>query len=331
MPRTSTYWASPTGLPLSSDSICGELLGVRLRRLRPARASAARARRRRQRGPRPSSNASRAAATARSTSSAPACATCAISRPLAGSSVANVRPSAASRRSAPISSRCGPREELTRGGRRARRAGRVGVSAAAVMAESVCGAISLRLEDDLHAPRAGHTERTPPAASSRLMWCVTSGVGSSRPADIIASTWSTWADHVGVAGAHAQRLDPDQPHVHLAALGVDADRLNGAALARQADRELQRARVADGVDAERRRRAPRSPRARRRADRPRSGAPPARRRTRPSPGARARCRSRSRARRRRRARPARRTARRGPGRARPRRRRRCSPQSATAW
>ena len=57
----------------------------------------------------PSSNASRAARTARSTSSPPACGTCAISRPVAGSSVANVRPSAAAGRSEPISRVCGPR------------------------------------------------------------------------------------------------------------------------------------------------------------------------------------------------------------------------------
>ena len=49
----------------------------------------------------------RAAATAFSMSCSPARGTCAISRPVAGSSVANVRPSAASGRSSPISRRCG--------------------------------------------------------------------------------------------------------------------------------------------------------------------------------------------------------------------------------
>ena len=53
--------------------------------------------------PGPPAKAARAAATARSASSGPAWATWAISRPVEGSSVANVRPSAASGRSSPIS------------------------------------------------------------------------------------------------------------------------------------------------------------------------------------------------------------------------------------
>ena len=54
----------------------------------------------------PSEKASRATATARWTSSTPAWATSAIARPVAGSSVSNVRPSAASGRSDPIRRRC---------------------------------------------------------------------------------------------------------------------------------------------------------------------------------------------------------------------------------
>ncbi len=49
--------------------------------------------------------------------------------------------------------------------------------------------------------------------------------------------------------------------MHLGALGVDADALHAPAGAGQADRGLERARVADGVDARRRRRGLRSPRA----------------------------------------------------------------------
>ena len=56
------------------------------------------------------------------------------------------------------------------------------------------------------------------------------------------------ADHVGVAGADRQRLDPDHAHVHLHPLRVDADRGHGAGLARQAAGHVERVGVADGVD-----------------------------------------------------------------------------------
>ena len=61
------------------------------------------------------SSAAEAARTARSTSSAPAWATSQIGSPVDGSTVSNVRPSAASLHSAPISSLCGPLEMKSRG------------------------------------------------------------------------------------------------------------------------------------------------------------------------------------------------------------------------
>ena len=121
-PRTSTYWARLTGLPLSSDSIWAsssacvfERLGEREHQpLAPGGGHRRpRARRRTPRGRRP---------TARSHVLGAGVGDAARSRcPLAGSSVANVRPSAASGRSAPISRRCG--ETNSRAGRRARRGG----------------------------------------------------------------------------------------------------------------------------------------------------------------------------------------------------------------
>ena len=103
------------------------------------------------------------------------------------------------------------------------------------------------------------------------MWWVTSGVGSSVPAASIPSTRSTWPITFAWPALERQRLDPDEAHVDLAGLGVDADRDHGAGLAGQPDREVERVGMADrvdrGVDA-----APVGRRAdRRRAGSPRSG------------------------------------------------------------
>ena len=49
-------------------------------------------------------------------------------------------------------------------------------------------------------------------------------------------------------GVQRQRLDPGEAHVHLAALGVDADDAHRGAVGGHADGEVERARVADGVD-----------------------------------------------------------------------------------
>ena len=56
------------------------------------------------------------------------------------------------------------------------------------------------------------------------------------------------ADHVGVAGPQGERLDPHDAHVHLHALGVDADCGHGARLAGQAAGQVERVGVAHGVD-----------------------------------------------------------------------------------
>ncbi len=79
--------------------------------------------------------------TARSTSSAPACATRASSRPVAGSSVANVRPSAAGGRSSPISRRCSPAMKA--------RASEPRASGGAAMVVRAHGCRLLWSEDDL--------------------------------------------------------------------------------------------------------------------------------------------------------------------------------------
>ena len=80
------------------------------------------------------------------------------------------------------------------------------------------------------------------------MWWVTSGAGSSLPAGEQLEHRVDVLDHVGVAGAQGQRLDPDDPHVQLDALGVDAGRRDRARLARQPAGELERVGVADRVD-----------------------------------------------------------------------------------
>ena len=106
------------------------------------------------------------------------------------------------------------------------------------------------------------------------MWWVTSGVGSSTPARHHREHAVDVGDHVGVAGAQGQRLDPEQAHVHLArARRRRRCTATRAALARQADRDVERARVADGVDARRRRRGPRCAARPPRAGPPRSGGP----------------------------------------------------------
>jgi hypothetical protein len=55
------------------------------------------------------------------------------------------------------------------------------------------------------------------------------------------------ADHVGVSGLQRQRLDPDDPHVHLDPLGVDADRRHRAGLAGEPAGELECVGVPHGV------------------------------------------------------------------------------------
>ena len=80
------------------------------------------------------SSAARAAATAAATSSGPAWATSQIGSPVAGSIVANVRPSAASGRSPPISSRCG--RESTNSRAASESASAVAVGIAVILAAS---------------------------------------------------------------------------------------------------------------------------------------------------------------------------------------------------
>ena len=80
------------------------------------------------------------------------------------------------------------------------------------------------------------------------MWRVTSGDGSSTPCGEHRQHRVDVRDHVGLAAAQRDRLQPQQAHVHLGALGVDADALDAAAGAREPDRDLQRPRVADRVD-----------------------------------------------------------------------------------
>ncbi len=98
--------AAASGLPLSSDSSSAScsplaLISSASEYMSPARFEGLTLRS----GP---SSAARAAAAARSTSSAPAKATSQIASPVAGSIVSNTRPSAASARSPPITSGCGP-------------------------------------------------------------------------------------------------------------------------------------------------------------------------------------------------------------------------------
>src|ERR1022692_2170758 len=56
------------------------------------------------------------------------------------------------------------------------------------------------------------------------------------------------ADHVRVPALQRERLDPDQAHVYLARLRVDADRDDRPGLAGEADCELERVWMTDGVD-----------------------------------------------------------------------------------
>src|SRR5436190_3089939 len=98
--------ALATGLPLSSDSSSASWSPFALIRSASAYMRLARFDGLTFRSP--PSSAPRAAATARSTSSGPAKATSQIASPVAGSMVSNVRPSAASDGSAPITSGRGP-------------------------------------------------------------------------------------------------------------------------------------------------------------------------------------------------------------------------------
>ena len=65
-------------------------------------------------------------------------------------------------------------------------------------------------------------------------------------------------DHVRVARLQGQRLDPDDAHVDLDPLGVDAGRRDGARLAGQPAGELERVGMADRVDRRVDARGPRS-------------------------------------------------------------------------
>ena len=82
------------------------------------------------------------------------------------------------------------------------------------------------------------------------MWCVTSGGGVEHARGHHREHAVDVAEHVGVAAAQRERLQPQQAHVDLGPLGVDADALDGAAGAREPDRALEHPRVADGVDAD---------------------------------------------------------------------------------
>ena len=82
------------------------------------------------------------------------------------------------------------------------------------------------------------------------MWWVTSGVGSTTAGAQHREHAVEVADDVRVAGAQRQRLDPDDAHVDLGALGVDAGHRDAARLARQAAGEVERVRMADRVHRE---------------------------------------------------------------------------------
>ena len=80
------------------------------------------------------------------------------------------------------------------------------------------------------------------------MWWVTSGAGVEHAGAHEREHAIEVADDVGLAGVQGQGLDPGEAHVHLAALGVDADDAHRGAVGGHADGEVERARVADGVD-----------------------------------------------------------------------------------
>ena len=54
--------------------------------------------------------------------------------------------------------------------------------------------------------------------------------------------------HVRLAADEREALQPDDPHVHLGALGVDADDRDRSALASHAAGQVERLRVADSLD-----------------------------------------------------------------------------------
>ena len=156
------------------------------------------------------------------------------------------------------------------------------------------------------------------------MWWVTSGDGSSSPAASSASTGSRWRDHVGHGRSRCvSALIQSRPMCTSHALGVDADDATRAALAGQADRQLERA-----AGRRRPRRATSTPRPSVRALTSARGSCSVRwtgvapKRCAPSPGARSTVSTAMHLRGAgERARPARRTGRRGRARARPRCRR----------
>ena len=80
------------------------------------------------------------------------------------------------------------------------------------------------------------------------MWWVTNGVGSRRARGEVLEDGIDVLDHVRVPGLQRQCLDPDDPHVDLDPLGIDAGGRDGPGLAGEAAGELERVRMADRVD-----------------------------------------------------------------------------------
>ena len=80
------------------------------------------------------------------------------------------------------------------------------------------------------------------------MWWVTSGVGSSLPASSSASTAVDVGDHVGLAEPQVEPLQPGEAEVHLRLADLDADPGDGAGVAGEADRRVDRGRRADRLD-----------------------------------------------------------------------------------
>src|SRR4051794_37836047 len=182
----------------------------------------------------PGSKARRAAATARSTSSAPAWLTVASRSPVDGSGVSNVAPSAAAARSPSMSSSCVSAARNSRTGS--------AISVAAMVSVSL-----LRSQDDLQGLALvidrvglGRVGERHVVGDQRAGVQPAGGEQREHAVEV--------ADDVGLAGLHLERLDPHEPHVDLAALGVDADDGDDAGLRGEPDRRLERARVADGLD-----------------------------------------------------------------------------------